>query len=379
MIIRSLRSFRRKLRKRDVLIRIVVNAAALKANLKTLQSLAPQWQIAPVLKSNAYGHGLELVAHVFEREPHIPFLCVDSYFEAEALRAAGITKDILILGYTPLSVIGAGHRGVSFSVASLDDLAALATRRTRAPLQLKFDTGMHRQGIPHDDAGTAIALLQKNPHLKVSGVFSHLANPGKAGSPLTRIQIERWNALVRKFQKAFPDIHFYHLASSVGFRLASSIEATIGRAGLALYGIGSKNFSVPLTPALRMETRVTSLRTVPKGETVGYNGAFVASRALTAATVPVGYFEGIDRRLSDAGSFTVHGAAASIIGFVSMNVTSCDVTDIPDVVTGTPAVLISDDISAPNSIERIATTCGTIPYEILVHIPAHLQRTLVNE
>lgn len=371
-----LRALKKAVTPRDVLIHVLVSASALTGNLRALRSLAPDWQIAPVLKSNAYGHGLGLVAHVFEKDERVPFFCVDSYFEAESLRAAEIRKDILVLGYTPASVIKQGRlRRVAFAVGALDDLTVLGEQGARVPLHLKFDTGMHRQGIADSDAMAAVALVQKHA-LAVDGILSHLADAATNDSPLTKAQIDRWNRLVALFEKELPAVRYYHLASSAGFKHAGTIRANIGRPGLAIYGFAPRNLNIAVKPTLRIETRIAAIRTVQKGEAVGYNGVYVAPKERTIATVPAGYAEGVDLRLSNKGSFLVGGHAAPIVGRVSMNISSCDVTGIQAKV-GSTVTLVSDIPRDLNSVENIARLCDTIPYEILVHVPAHLRRSLV--
>lgn len=359
------------------LVVVKVSRSALLQNLRAHYALAPEWEVIPVLKSNAYGHGLALVAHILENEERIPFFALDSSFEAEMVRGAGVMKPLLIMGYTPISdVIASRLPDVSFSVHTLDDLEALARASASAAVQIKFDTGLHRLGIPHEDADRVAALLSGAPKLTVTGIFSHLAEAEVPDSPLTAKQIERWNTLAKRFQKEFPNIHSYHLANSAGFGHADRIVANAGRTGFALYGLNPGNLTAALTPILSMETIITAVRTIEPGETVGYNATFTAVRPTRVATVPVGYYEGVDRRLSGKGTFLVEGKLAPILGRVSMNISSCDVTDIPSATVGTPVTVMSAHASDPNSVANIARLCGTIPWDIMVRIAPHLKRTV---
>jgi alanine racemase len=342
-----------------------------------MQGLTPDWSAIPVLKSNAYGHGLALVAGIFEKEAGIPFFALDSYFEARVLRDAGVTKPLLILGHTPSESIEQNSLSdVVFAVASVEQLKNLHEKNVGARIHLKFDTGMHRQGIVLDRLDEVVTLVQGGGGLIVEGIFSHLADAETVDSALTRTQIERWNVLAARFRKECPGILWFHLANSAGFAHADAIDANAGRTGIALYGINPGNLPTPLVPALSMESCITEIRTIVPGERVGYNGTFTAKRITQVATVPIGYFEGVDRRLSNVGSYLVAGKPALILGRVSMNISSCDVTDIPAVGVGEMVVIVSGESGDPNSAESIARLTDTIPYEVLVRIPAHLQRVV---
>jgi alanine racemase len=125
---------------------------------------------------------------------------------------------------------------------------------------------------------------------------------------------------------------------------------------------------------LQIKTRITSIKTIKAGERIGYSGAHIVKRDTRVATIPMGYNEGIDRRLSDKGIVLVNGISCNILGRVSMNITSIDVSDVPSIQLDDEVVVISDNRSDENSIENIAKQCGTIPYEITVHFPESLQR-----
>ena len=142
-------------------------------------------------------------------------------------------------------------------------------------------------------------------------------------------------------------------------------------------GINSGLEKLDLHPALEMSTRITSLRVIKAGESIGYNATFKAEKETLVASIPAGYTEGIDRRLSDKGLLTIKGAQCPIVGRVSMNITSLDVSGVPNVNLDDEVIVISKDKTSQNSIENMAKTCGTIPYELMVHIPAVLHRTVI--
>ncbi len=329
------------------------------------------------MKSNAYGHGLAEVAHILDGQT-LPFLCVDSYFEALILRNEGIGTPLLILGYTPLeTLLKNGLEDVAFGIISIEGLRDVAASTSEVKIHLKLDTGMHRHGIPLEHIDEAVRLIRGNARITLEGLYSHFADADTPDSAHAGMQIKRWNDAVKRFRSAFPSLRYYHLSASSGISRIQEFEANVLRLGIGLYGINVSPTPLPLMPALEMMTRITSVRTLSKGESIGYNATFTAPRDMRVASIPAGYFEGVDRRLSNKGSLVVAERPCPIVGRVSMNITSLDVSKLPNARIGEKVIVISDDAAAPNSVEGIAKTCGTIPYEILVHIPTHLRRTVV--
>ena len=362
---------------RETLITIEISRDALLNNLHNLQKLAPHWQLAPVLKSNAYGHGSNLIADILKKEDHLPFFCIDSYFEAEQLKHHSLNKPLLILGYTPTTLIVKNKlKNLQFVVGSLEQLKILVDKKIKQTIQIKFDTGMHRQGIPYNFLIEVLEILQKNTTLKISGVLSHLSDAENSNSEITKKQITNWNELAKKMQEIFPTIKYYHLTNSAGLAFSQNIVANVGRSGLALYGINPGNLPINLHPILKMKSIINEVRMIERGETVGYNGTFVAQKQTKIATVPVGYFEGVDRRLANQGFFLINGKPSPLVGKISMNISTCDISEIKEAIVGMSVNIISDKTADPNSLENIAKICGTIPYEILVHLPSHLRRVV---
>lgn len=348
---------------------------ALVHNLNVFRG-AQKLPVAPVLKSNAYGHGILEVGRVVAAE-QVPFACVNMLSEARVLRDGGVSTSLLIIGYTPLEDIRANELpNIAFGVISIEELRRLAHAQISATLHLEVDTGMHRHGIMPEEIDEAVNIISSNPQITLEGMYSHLADADAKDSILTQAQIARWNAAVTSLRAKFPELKYYHLSATTGVAFAQGIEANVARLGIGLYGFNVSLAQLELKPALEMRTCISSVRTVPKGERVGYNGTFVAPEACRVASVLGGYFEGIDRRLSGTGSMLVAGKPCLILGRVSMNITSLDVTGI-DAGLDAEVTAISANPADPNSIENIARLCGTIPYEILVHIPSELPRVVV--
>lgn len=368
----------------EPLIRVEISRSRLLHNLNEFRKLAPHHAVAPVLKSNAYGHGLFEVARILEHETVIPFFVVDSYFEALALRSDGIRKPILIVGYTRPETMESGRLGnVAYTIGSLEALQAIENIEGPIAIHLKIDTGMRRQGILPEEIDRAIELIAENTYIKLTGLISHLSDADNPDPSFTEAQVNVWNRVVHKFSSVFASLKYIHLSATDGHRYSGSINANVSRLGLGLYGLlDGATFNPPLDlgPVMRMSTIVTGVKDLKRDESIGYGATYKAVRDMKVATIPVGYYEGLDRRLSSVGTVgvTAEEIPCRIVGRISMNIASIDVTHVENVRIGTPVVVVSNDPHHENSLVRMAAACGTIPYELAVHVPAHLKRVIVD-
>lgn len=370
----------------EPLITITISRGRLLRNLSGFRKIGSGAAIAPVLKSNAYGHGLLEIARILEPEPGITFFCVDSYFEAVALRARGIRTPLLIIGYTrPETIAGSRLKRVSFAVSSLETLETIRSLRSNARIHLKIDTGMRRQGIFPKDAARAIEIIEGEPQLCLEGIMTHFADADNDDTVFTDRQIEEWNKCVELFETRFPGLAYTHASNTDGSRYSSRVRANVMRIGIGLYGLSADTKIVAeagLQPVMEMQTMITGLKALRKGETAGYANTFKADRDMRIATIPVGYYEGLDRRLSNNGCVQVghERAPCPIIGRVSMNIATIDVTAVGDagLRIGAPVIAVSRERADPNSLDSMAAKCGTITYELAAKIPAHLKRVVVE-
>ncbi len=393
----------------EPLARIIIRRDRLLHNLAAFQARAPGVAVAPVLKSNGYGHGLVPVAQIFAGAPRpAPFFCIDSYAEALVLRNEGIRTPLLTIGYAPLeNIMRCALKDVAFGVMSIEELRRLAAaargaRRRPIAIHLKIDTGMHRQGILPEELGEALAVIARanaggRPTIALQGAYSHLADADAADagaapagtrvSPLTKTQIARWNAAAREIKEraareGMPPVRYFHLANTAASGRAGEMDANVMRVGIGLYGTSADPShtqaadALGLLPALELRARVTSVRKIAAGESVGYNATFVAKRAMTVATISVGYAEGVDRRLSNKGFVQVCGVPRPIVGLVSMNITSVDVSRAPAPKLDDEAVVVSAERGAPNSMENIARLCDANPCELFVHLSDRVRRVV---
>ncbi len=382
----------------EPLIAVSISRERLLHNLQEFRKLIPHGYVAPVLKSNAYGHGLFEVADILRHDKRIPFIAVDSYFEAVALRARGIKTPLLIIGYTrPRTIMESSIKRTSFTITNIDTLRAIKNIASVVHVHIKIDTGMHRQGILMDEVRYAIELLEKNPCIRLEGICTHFSDADNADESFTEAQVVHWNDVVAEFKTAFPNIWYIHAAATDGSRFSDDIRGNVIRLGIGLYGLSENpvlNKKLDLRPVLKMTTIITGLKTLLPGETVGYGNTFKADREMCIATIPVGYYEGLDRRLSNKGAVQViiqnHAkldasggseVICPIIGRVSMNITTIDASTVPGVCglkLGMSVTVVSDSKDDPNSILAHAKNCGTIAYEIAVKIPQQLKRVIVK-
>jgi len=361
------------------LIEVRVFKDAILHNLHEYQKKYPKVKFAPVLKSNAYGHGLVEVAKILDKED-TAFFMVDSFYEALILRRADIKTKILILGYCrPKQLLENTLGNVSFGIMDLEVLKNLAAKaKKNINIHLKIDTGMHRQGILLAQVEEAIRLIKSNKNIFLEGVCSHFADADSQDQEFTKAQIVEWNKAVKIFKQNFPEIAYYHFANTAGTFYSESIDANVCKAGIGLYGINTSPFTeMNLKPVMEVASIISSIKNIPAGDKVGYNITYQAKHAMRVATVPVGYNEGVDRRLSNKGGYKVAGIFCPLAGRVSMNITTIDVTDVPNVKLEDEVIVISHNRTDANSVENIAKMCGCIPYEVLVHLPSNLRRVVM--
>ncbi len=334
---------------------------------------------APVLKSNAYGHGLVPVAEILDKE-EIAFLVLDSLHEAMILRNNGIKSEILIIGCTqPDNILKCKLSKISFTITGLEQLEEIACRASkRTKIHLKIDTGMHRQGILPEQIDKSIEILKANNSLILEGVCSHFADADNPNDNFSRSQIRLWEKSVQIFRENFKTLKYFHIANTAGIFYSKQTYGNVARLGIGLYGINSSFVKeLNLKPVLQIQSIISSVKKIKAGKQVGYNNAYRLERDSIIATVPVGYFEGVDRRLSNCGYFKIGETFCPIVGRVSMNITSIDITSVPNTKLGDKVIIISDDANDKNSAENIAKTAQTIVYEILIHISQELRRIII--
>lgn len=371
-----------------------ISLDALRHNAAALRDLIGNSRAAFVVKGNAYGHGLIPVARAIE--PYAARLCVYALDEALALRSAGISAPILVLGPIPKqglddAVAGSIELSVWQPEEFLQRLSKAARKRdARARIHLKVNTDLNRLGIEPAQLPGAVDVVQRRPEVELAGIFSHLAAAEEIDSPYTTHQLAAFNDALgeaRPLLEARRLRPLRHIAASAAAMLWPRTRLDMVRLGIALYGLmpspqtrealGAQ--ALDLRPALSYESKLVAVRTVGAGASVGYGGAFHAPREMRIGVVPAGYADGVPRALSNRGAFAVDGALCPVVGRVAMNMTQLDLTNAPDAHMGSRVTLIGGDGDAVVSADDWAQWSETINYEIVTRLPSEVPRIYVDD
>ncbi|MBQ8174196.1 MAG: alanine racemase [Clostridia bacterium] len=358
-----------------------VNLSQLAVNMRLCRARLPKTaKLMAVVKADAYGHGHVPVSRCLE-EAGADAFAVATVNEAIELRLAGITRDILILGYTPVSEWEklASHDLIQTLVS--EDYAHALWEACHKPLRCQFaiDTGMNRIGLPADDPEHTEACIRRFAKcFAITGIFTHLCvadGEDEASRAFTREQIGKFEFLADRLSDlAMP---YVHCLNSAGGLYHTTMENGFARLGIVLYGLKpDRENTLPdgVAPALSWKSVVAMIKTVKAGETVGYGRAGKTTRETRIATVPTGYADGYSRALSGKGYVLLHGRRAPIVGRVCMDMMMLDVTDIPDACVGDEVTLIGCDGKERITADDMADMIGTIGYEVVCAISGRVPR-----
>ncbi len=357
--------------------KITISESALIGNYRSFCKFNSKITIAPVLKSNAYGHGAKSIAKILD---HLnpPFVCVDSLYEAYQLKKIGLKNQILITGYIDPKNLKIKRLPFAYVVYSLDQLKTIAKYQPNAQVHIKVDTGMHRMGIPISELANFIDQSRKIGKTRIVGLMSHFAMADEPQSSLTLEQIENFKIAEKVFQDKNINLKWKHIAATDGLANIGKIEnySNLARIGIGLYGLGTKK--VRLRPVLELKSQIAQIKKLKKGDHVGYSGTFTAKNKTVLGILPIGYNDGLDRRLSNRGFVKVRNKFCPIVGRISMNIATIDITKIKNPLMGEEVLIFSKNASEVNSLENTAKICSTIPHDILVHLnPTSIRRELV--
>lgn len=357
---------------------VEIDYAAIQKNTETLKALlAENVSLIGVVESNAYNHGLVESARAILRGG-ATWLAVSELNEALTLRSRGIKAPIIVLGYTfPELYKLAADKNVSLTISSLESLRTLAGMRLKKKLRihLKFDTGLHRQGILETHVQQVVRTLSapRFPAI-LEGAYTHFAvmeDPMR--QEYSRAQARTFKSIMARLaQRGFAPMT--HISATSGILFSRDFNFDAARGGIGLYGLWPSPEirkwadGTELVPALAWKTIITEVKLVNRGVRVGYDLTHETSRASRLAIIPVGYWHGLPRSLSNAGQVLVSGKRADIVGRVSMDMTIIDVTDIPSVAAGDEVVIIGRQGKECISVEEFAEKAGTINYEAVTRI-----------
>ena len=364
-----------------------IDLDAVRENLARLRANVPEGtKVCSVVKADAYGHGAVQTAQAVE--DIADSFAVATPEEGLALRRHGITKPVMILGFSQHSAFPAliehGIWPVFYQekdAQAFSDAAQRAGQTAGCPI--KLDCGMGRIGfLPGPESVEAIARISRLPGLRIEGVFTHFSRADEADKEPVRRQLETFLSMRAALREAGVDPALWHCDNSAGIIDLPQAGLSMVRAGIAQYGLYPSDevdkSRVALTPALSLTSRIVFLKELPAGSGVSYNATFVTERATRVATVPVGYGDGWPRALSNRGTVLVRGRRAPVIGRVCMDQFMIDVTDIPDARDGDVVTLIGRDGAEEITADDAAAAAGTISYEIVTQLGRRVPRVFVR-
>ncbi len=367
--------------KYETLNRIEIDAKKIIDNFYYLKSLQKEAEIFPVLKANAYGHGLKEMCLILNKTS-AKMVIVDSYPEAQ-IAYKYFKGDVLILGEMPLRVYKYTKlKRTEFVVYNERTLRYLSRFGKKVSIHLFINSGMNREGIKDIES-----FIKDNKNyldkVKVSGLCSHLAS-ADSSSIMNSAQEDIFMEALDILRAAGYFPRWIHLGNSAAIFKSDNKFLTAYRPGISLYGYSPfsepENLTDPLQPALEMFSSIVSIQELGPNESVSYNETYRSPHGGTIAVIPFGYFEGLDRRLSNRAQFLVKGREqffASIAGRVCMNLT-CLELDSHEARVGDEVILISNNKNNINSVESLAGLMGTIQYELLVKLQSNIRRFIIN-
>ncbi len=366
-----------------------ISLDAIRDNIKKgRELLGPETRLMAVVKADAYGHGAVPVAWAIDD-------LVDAYAvaipeEGAELRQEGITKPVLVLGYTaPELAASAIRQDIMLSVFQSETAEAYGKLArelgTTAKVHIKLDTGMSRIGYLCNEQSLAdIERIAKLPDIKIEGMFTHFAKADEADKSFAKEQYKKYMEFAEQLWQRGIRIPVRHVCNSAGMIDLPESDLDMVRFGITMYGMYPTDDvtkeRLPVTPAMELKTHISFVKTLPAGVGIGYSGTFVTCRETKVATLPIGYGDGYPRGLSNRGRVLIHGKSAPILGRICMDQCMVDVTDIPEAVQGDTVTLMGRDGEEFISAEEIGATVGnSFHYEVVCDVGKRVPRVYYKD
>jgi len=362
-----------------------VDLAAIAHNVREVKRwLGPDIHLLPIVKANAYGHGAVEVARTVLKAG-ADALGVARVEEGVQLRMARVHAPILIMGHTPIweaeEVVAHALTPTVNSLELAQELSRIAERRmVSLPVQIKVDTGLIRYGSLPDEAIELAQALHDVANLNLEGVYTHFACGEDEDPNYTREQLQRFQAVVHTLRSRGIEFRFQHAGhvTNVGM---PDLQLNMVRIGLAVYGLSpAPNMAaeMELRPAMSLKSRLIRIASIPAGQSVGYARTFEAGRDSRIGTVPIGYGDGLDWRLQNKGCALIRGQRVPMVGRVSMDNITIDLTDV-EAELDDEVLLLGCQGGEGITAEEIAALSGTISYDVPCSITARVPRVYMGE
>lgn len=343
------------------------------------ENISPNASVMAVVKANAYGHGDVEITKTLAMQG-INCWAVSNIEEAIRIRTAGIKGDILILGYTPINQFRVLEQNdITQAIISEEYAQAIVDAEGKMKCQIALDTGMNRIGLNADDPNQCVEKIKSYANnIKIDGIFTHLCvadSQRKEDLIFTQNQIYKFEGIVDRLQHL--ELKYIHCLNSAGGLWHKTKYNSLVRLGIILYGLKPDYMNVlpqGIKPALKWKSVVSMVKTVHRGETVGYGCSYEAEEDITVATVPTGYADGYNRLLSNKGHVIINGKKAPIIGKICMDQFMINISGISNVEMGTEVYLLTDTYNA----DDMASEIGTIGYEVICNISKRVPRVYLS-
>ncbi|MBP6891551.1 alanine racemase [Candidatus Shapirobacteria bacterium] len=366
---------------------IIIDSQAILSNFSYFQKINSHTQICPVLKSNAYGHGLVQIAKIVDSYLHPPYIMVDSLYEAYELTKNHIKTPIMIMGYTDPNNFKIWKKlPYTFTVYDIESLKVLNKYQAGAKIHIKLDTGMHRLGIQKNEVQSFISVLKNCKNLQIEGIYSHLSQANNLQkTTFTNNQIKLFKNIVSVLEKVGFNFKYKHISATSGGSLIKDPYFNLIRLGLGLYGyspfgphtnVGRKQREI-LKPALTFTSRLALIKQIKSGNQVGYDGTYTAKQNENIGILTAGYFEGIPWKLSNNISFLLNQKKSPVIGNIAMNMTTIKIPRTVNAKIGDKVTIISPNINEPCSLYKIADMLNTPLYTILTGLHSSIRRVTI--
>lgn len=355
-----------------------IDLGAIRANIKTIQTMTNAAVMA-VIKANGYGHGALTVAKAVT-EAGASWCGVARIEEALHLREAGITSEIMVLGYTPPMLIPEAiqHRiHVAIYDPAMARAYAVQARRVDGQLKahVKVETGMGRLGMRTEQVLPFLQDYAHHANLQVDGIFTHFARADESDNAMTTLQLKRFKAVLAELQKANLCPENIHTANSAAMINFPETHYNLVRPGIAIFGLSpSLNMVLPdgFRPALTWKARLTSVRTFPAGQGISYGSRYVTQQEERIGVIPVGYGDGY-RRVRDQ-QVLVNGKRVDVVGQVCMDQCMLQLDSVPEAAAGDEVVLLGSQENGTISADDLADRWGTVNYEVICGLADRLPR-----
>lgn len=364
---------------------ILVDLDKLTQNYRAIQHKVGETTVMPILKANAYGHGLVRVGQHMQ-EIGAKILGVAYLEEGILLREAGVTAPILVLGgilgsQTPLFL----QHDLTLTVSSHQKLeqveSAAASMGLKARVHLKIDTGMERIGVHYYSADSLLESSVKCKHVKIEGIFSHFANSDSTDLSSAKMQLERFLEVLDFYEKHSLPTPQRHMANSGAILQLPDSWLDVVRPGILLYGVypsAGVERSIKVEPAIRWSSRVVYFKVVRPGHPVSYGSTWQSDHNVRVVTVPVGYGDGYFRSMGGKAQVLIHGKRYPVVGTICMDQFMVNIEQ-DSAFNEDEVILVGENGEEKISVEELAEWAGTIPYEVLTNINTRVPRIYVQD